>query len=185
MLCHGVSTGALFILAGAIQERLGTRDIGRMGGFWERAPRMGAAGLLFALASLGLPGLGNFVAEFLVLAGTFRRAPAFAALASLGLIASTIYALRLFQGIFHGPRYGDAPLRDLGAREVVVLALLAAVLLGLGLYPQPALDTSRASVADVESVVITAPHDRGQNVMPPGAEGGRPELSGRRKRGAR
>ena len=67
MLAHGLSTGALFILVGALQERLHTRDMRQLGGLWSTAPRIGAIGLFFAIASLGLPGLGNFVGEFLVL----------------------------------------------------------------------------------------------------------------------
>ena len=149
MVCHGISTGALFILAGRIQERLGTRDLEAMGGLWSVAPRLGGAGLLFALASLGLPGLGNFAAEFLILLGTFRTAPIFAVLASLGLIASTIYALSLFQRIFHGPRRGASPVADLGPREVAVFAALALAIVWLGLYPQPVLDASRAAAAGI------------------------------------
>jgi NADH-quinone oxidoreductase subunit M len=112
---------------------------------------MGGAALLFALASLGLPGLGNFAAEFLILFGTFRAAPIFAVAASLGLIASTIYALSLFQRIFQGPKSAEAPFRDLGPREIGVLAALAVVIIWLGLYPQPVLDTSRAAVAGIQS----------------------------------
>jgi NADH-quinone oxidoreductase subunit M len=72
MLAHGISTGALFIIVGAIQKRIHTRDLEEMGGFWELAPRMGGITLLFTMASLGLPGLGNFIAEFLILSGTFQ-----------------------------------------------------------------------------------------------------------------
>ncbi len=72
MLAHGVSTGALFIVVGMIQERIHTRDLDRMGGFWTAAPRLSGVALVFGLASLGLPGFGNFVAEFMVLLGTFR-----------------------------------------------------------------------------------------------------------------
>ena len=61
--------------SGMIQERIHTREMGRMGGFWTLAPRLGGFGLVFALASLGLPGFGNFVAEFMVLLGSFRRTP--------------------------------------------------------------------------------------------------------------
>jgi NADH-quinone oxidoreductase subunit M len=66
MICHGLSTGALFILVGALQERMHTREIGEMGGLWSTAPRLSGAALFFVLASLGLPGLGDFVGEFLV-----------------------------------------------------------------------------------------------------------------------
>ena len=72
MVAHGVSTGALFILVGMIQERIHTRDMDRMGGLWSLVPRLSAVGLVFALASLGLPGFGNFVGEFLVLSGSYR-----------------------------------------------------------------------------------------------------------------
>jgi NADH-quinone oxidoreductase subunit M len=149
IVCHGISTGALFIAAGAIRERLRTRDLAAMGGYWDEAPRLGGATLLFALASLGLPGLGNFAAEFIILFGTFRAAPAFAVAASLGLIASTIYALSLFQRIFQGPKKTGPPLEDIGAREVAVFAALALAIIWLGLYPQPVLETSRAAVAGI------------------------------------
>src|SRR6185437_12852709 len=92
MLAHGLSTGALFILVGALQERLHTRDMRQIGGLWASAPRMGAIGMFFAIAALGLPGLGNFVGEFLVLFGTYRVASAFAIVGTLGLVVSTIYA---------------------------------------------------------------------------------------------
>jgi len=149
IVCHGISTGALFIVAGAVQERLKTRDLGLMGGFWNEAPRLGGATLLFALASLGLPGLGNFAAEFLILFGTFRSAPVFAIVASLGLIASTIYALSLFQRIFHGTKPGAMRLEDIGAREVAVFLALALAIIWLGLYPQPVLNTSRTAVTGI------------------------------------
>jgi NADH-quinone oxidoreductase subunit M len=59
MICHGISTGALFFLVGALQERIHTRDLERMGGLWAAAPRLGGSALFFAMASLGLPGLGD------------------------------------------------------------------------------------------------------------------------------
>jgi NADH-quinone oxidoreductase subunit M len=142
MICHGLSTGGLFVLAGALQERLHTRDLRRFSGLSSVAPRIGAAGLLLALATLGLPGLGNFVAEFLILLGTFRRSLPLAALATAGLVAATVYSLSLVQRALHGGlSLPDAtPLADLGAREVAVLGGLVLLLLGLGLYPQPVLD---------------------------------------------
>src|SRR6185437_5930263 len=67
MICHGISTGALFVLAGALQERIHSRQLQQMGGLWAAMPRLGGSALFFTLASLGLPGLGDFVGEFLVL----------------------------------------------------------------------------------------------------------------------
>jgi NADH-quinone oxidoreductase subunit M len=154
IVCHAISTGALFIVAGAVGERLRTRDLGVMGGYWSTAPRLGGATLLFALASLGLPGLGNFAAEFLVLVGAFRAAPVFAIVASLGLIASTIYALSLFQRVFLGRRTEAPALADIGFREVAVFAALALAIVWLGLYPQPVLNTSRTAVDALQRAAV-------------------------------
>jgi len=140
MICHGLSTGGLFVVAGLLQERLHTRDLSRLGGLWAPAPRLGGLALVLALASLGLPGLGNFVAEFLVLAGTFRHWPAAAAVATLGLVASSVYALWLVQRVFHGPRPDDVPVLDASPRETALLVSLVAGLLWLGLRPQPVFD---------------------------------------------
>ncbi|MEW6168289.1 MAG: NADH-quinone oxidoreductase subunit M, partial [Pseudomonadota bacterium] len=93
MLAHGLATGALFVLCGELYERLHTRELGRMGGLARRAPRYATALMFFALASLGLPGLGNFVGEFLVLFGSFPAAPWFTAVAATGLILAAIYSL--------------------------------------------------------------------------------------------
>ena len=72
MLAHGISAAALFMIAGSLQERLHTREMGSMGGLWQIVPRLSAFALFFAMASLGLPGLGNFIGEFLVLLGAFK-----------------------------------------------------------------------------------------------------------------
>ena len=139
MLAHGLSTGGLFVLVGALQERLHTRDLRRLGGLWATMPRLAAIGLFFAVASLGLPGLGDFIGEFLVLLGTWQVAPGFAVVAALGLVASVLYALILVQRAFHGESGAAAP--DLAARHLVVMAAMMAGLVWFGLYPQPIFDT--------------------------------------------
>ncbi len=106
MLSHGISTGALFILAGALQERLHTRDMQRLGGLWAVVPRLGGVWLFFALASLGLPGMGNFIGEFLVLLGAYRVSLPMTVLAALGLVVSTLYAVRMVQKVFFGSHPG-------------------------------------------------------------------------------
>ncbi len=88
MVCHGSRTGALFVIVGLLQERLHTRDMARWAGSGSTAPRMGGAAMLFALASLGLPGLGNFVGEFLILVGVLRVSEPAAVLAAVGLVAA-------------------------------------------------------------------------------------------------
>jgi NADH-quinone oxidoreductase subunit M len=151
LLSHGLSTGALFIMAGALQDRMHTRELGRMGGLWSVVPRMGGFGLLFALASLGLPGLGNFVGEFLVLLGTFAVSPAAALLAALGFIAATVYSLWMMQRVFAGEYAGPGGVEDLDKREFAVFAAHALALLWLGLYPQPVLETVAPALAEIPS----------------------------------
>jgi NADH-quinone oxidoreductase subunit M len=147
MICHGLSTGALFVLVGQLKERLHTRDLAAMGGLAELAPRMAALAIFFAMASLGLPGLGNFVGEFLVLLGSFKASVAITAVATVGLVGATIYSLWIVQKAFHGPLEEGRTLTDLGAREVFVLGVLVVALVWLGLWPQPVLETAEPALA--------------------------------------
>jgi NADH-quinone oxidoreductase subunit M len=157
MLAHGLSTGALFILVGALQERLHTRDMRQIGGLWSSAPRIGAIGLFFAIASLGLPGLGNFVGEFLVLFGTYRVASGFAIAGTLGLVVSTIYALSFVQRVFHGEHRASAALVDFSARHTIVMATMIATLILLGFYPQPVFDTAGPGLTNLQRVASERP----------------------------
>ncbi len=150
ILSHGISTGALFAIAGMLQERTHTRDFDRLGGLWATAPKMGGFALLFALAALGLPGMGNFIGEFLILLGAFQTAPVIAIVAALGLVLSVIYSLRLVQLSIFGPNENNWSIADLNAREVAVLAVMAIVILHLGLYPQPVFDAARESLTTIE-----------------------------------
>jgi NADH-quinone oxidoreductase subunit M len=147
MISHGISTGALFILAGLLQERLHTREIGEMGGLWETMPALSGAGLVFAMASLGLPGLGDFVGEFLVLLGAYRANVGLTVVATLGLLAATLYGLRIGQSAFQGPNPHHWKLPDMRFREWAILGSMMACLLWIGLYPQPVLNAIRPSLA--------------------------------------
>jgi NADH-quinone oxidoreductase subunit M len=140
------------MLAGALQERAHTRDLERFGGLQSVMPRMAAIGIFFAMASLGLPGLGNFVAEFLILAGAYPAFPGATIAATIGLVLATAYSLRLVQRTFHGPNTTGWRLPDLGTREIVVLGAMAVALLVLGLYPQPFLDAARWTVDALPAV---------------------------------
>jgi NADH-quinone oxidoreductase subunit M len=151
ILSHGLSTGSLFFMAGALQDRLHTRDMNRMGGLWSVIPRMGGFGLFFALASLGLPGLGNFVGELLVLLGTYAVSPLAAFLATLGFIAAMVYSLWMVQRVFAGKYTGAGGLADLDAREFAVFGVQALALLALGLYPQPVLNSVGPALAQIQT----------------------------------
>ena len=149
MITHGISTGALFVLAGMIKERLHTRNLRLMGGLWTSMPAMGGIAMLFVMASLGLPALGNFIAEFLVLMGSFTANITLTVLASLGLVFSAIYSLRLMQKVFFGPHVGDDPVKDLNTRELITMSLFTAAIVLLGLYPQPVMDMVSNAVKDL------------------------------------
>ena len=124
-----------------------------MGGLWATAPRLSGAALFFALASMGLPGLGDFIGEFLILLGTYRVHPIFAIVATVGVLASTLYALRLVQLAFQGPNVHRAAMPDLVYREGFVITLMAGALLWLGLNPQPVLKTFSPALQALETSV--------------------------------
>lgn len=160
MIAHAVSTGALFILAGQLYERIHTRDIGVMGGLWHQLPVMGSMWLIFALASLGLPGLGNFIAEFFILAGTFKSSVLIACIASTGLIGATAYSLRLIQKVLTGRENTEWKIKDLSLREMLISASLVIFILYLGLLPQKVLDTAKPVISktlnSIEQVIPQA-----------------------------
>ncbi len=159
MICHGLSTGALFVLVGMLQERIHTRDLNQMGGLWSTVPRLGGTALFFALASLGLPGLGNFVGEFLVLLGTYKTNAFLTVPAALGLVLSVVYALWMIQRAFYGPLPKVWRLPDLSVRETAVTGVMAAGLLWLGLNPQPVLNTASPVLSALQKRVATVQID--------------------------
>ncbi len=154
MLAHGVSTGALFITAGAVQARLHTRDMRNFGGLWATLPRLSAIGMFFAIASLGLPGLGNFIGEFLILLGAYQAHPAFAVAGTLGVIAAAAYALLLVQKAFHGPPRATPPAPDLHAPHMAVMAALITAIIWLGLYPQPVFNAASSGLENVQAAAL-------------------------------
>ncbi len=147
MICHGFSTGGLFVMAGWIQQRLGTRDMTVMGGLWKKIPRAGGAAMFLAMATLGLPGMGNFIGEIMILVGSFKSGPVLTIIAAAGLVAATIYSLRLIQRTFHGGVTDDKKIVDLQFNHMLVFVFMIAVLIWLGLYPQSVLNTSERTIA--------------------------------------
>lgn len=149
MITHGISTGALFMIAGALYERLHTRELEKMGGLWPALPGLGVVSMVFVMASLGLPGLGNFIAEFLILAGSWQSAPWITVAATVGLVVATIYSLRIMQKVFFGVSWREYKLPDLSAREALMLVPLIVVIIWLGVYPQPVIRVVKPSIPAV------------------------------------
>ena len=180
MVNHGIATGLLFLVVGMLIARGGSRQIGDYGGVAAKAPLLAGAFLLAGLASLALPGTNSFVSEFLVLIGSFPREPVFTILATAGIILAALYILLMYQRTMHGPARGvllqedpaepapgtggatavlTAPRRslrvlDLDRRELAVVTPLVALIIALGVYPQPLLDV-------IEPAVIATMDDLG------------------------
>jgi NADH-quinone oxidoreductase subunit M len=184
MINHGLSTGALFLLAGMLAERVGTNDIRRMGGLATRLPVLAGVFLFMALASVGLPGLNNFVSEFLVLLGTFVTGEPWAVAAVVAVVLSAVYLLWAYQRMFHGVPViaggsDDAPsnghgngasggraVRDLHGIDYAIVVPLVVAVLFLGLYPKPVLSriepaTSRTVNCVRPPIVAGIPYDAG------------------------
>jgi NADH-quinone oxidoreductase subunit M len=125
----------------------------KMGGLWSTVPRMGGVALFFAMASLGLPGLGNFVAEFLILLGSFQVDPVLTIMATLGLVLAAVYAFRFIQDTFHGPNRQGWKVPDLAPRDLAIMAVMIIALVYLGLYPQPILDTASPALSHLQRMV--------------------------------
>ena len=106
------------------------------------------------MASLGLPGLGNFVAEMLTLFGSFQANAVMTVLATMGLVASTVYSLRIVQRVFHGKKEKEWTIKDLGGREIGIMASMILVIIWLGVYPKPVLNTVDKVVKRISESVM-------------------------------
>ncbi|NCT91621.1 NADH-quinone oxidoreductase subunit M [Cellulomonas sp. APG4] len=144
MVNHGLSTGALFLLAGFLVARRGSQRIADFGGLQKVVPVLAGTFLVAGLSALSLPGLSTFVSEFLVLVGTYASNRPAAVVATLGVVLAALYVLWTYQKVFTGPvRPELAATVDLSAREKWVVGPLIAAMLVLGFYPAPALDLVR------------------------------------------
>jgi NADH-quinone oxidoreductase subunit M len=148
MFNHGITTGALFLAVGLLYDRTHSRWISDYGGLHHPMPRFAAFLCLFAVASFGLPGTSNFIGEFLVLVGTSYKSFAMVLLAMGGIVLAAAYMLWMLQRVMLGqaPNPAISALPDLSMREIVILAPLAVVIFGAGLYPGPLMETMDVSV---------------------------------------
>ncbi|OFZ79930.1 MAG: hypothetical protein A2583_06625 [Bdellovibrionales bacterium RIFOXYD1_FULL_53_11] len=137
MLAHGVSTGALFALVGMLYERTHTREISSYGGLATGMPRYSAAFMIIMLASVALPGTCGFVAEFLVLLGTWRASRLAGAVAGCGMILGAVYMLWMFQRVMFGKfsNTGERWTRDIDFRETILLAVFVVTAIVMGFVP--------------------------------------------------
>ena len=154
MFSHGIMTALLFAVVGVIYDRTHVRDIGVLEGL---SKRMGVTAAFFAvagLASLGLPGLSGFVAEFLVFAGTFKTYLPLAVLAVIGAAITAVYILRLLGKVFFGPislRWEH--LEDASRIEMGATGMLVFVLVFVGVWPSPLMNVINAGVSELLEVI--------------------------------
>ncbi|MBB6627346.1 NADH-quinone oxidoreductase subunit M [Nocardioides sp. KIGAM211] len=158
MVNHGIGTAALFLLAGYLIRRRGTSLISQMRGVEKSAPVLAGLFLVAGLATLGLPGLSQFVSEILVLISAFDHAWWAGAVAVSGIVLAAVYVLWAYQRVFTGPDVvegGAAPAPvaaatpDLDRREVGSVAPLVLALVLFGFFPMPLLDVSNPTVSDL------------------------------------
>jgi NADH-quinone oxidoreductase subunit M len=161
MVNHGLSTGALFMLVGALYDRRHTRLIADYGGIAATIPIFSGIFLFVALSSLGLPGLNGFVGEFLVLLGTFFSYRWWVVPAAFGIVLAAVYLLWAYQRVFHGPITieENRSIPDLNWREVAMLAPLVALIVAIGVYPKPFLDRIEPAAEKVVAQLNGTPID--------------------------
>ena len=150
MIAHGLSAAGMFIICGQLYERLHTRDMRQMGGLWGRIKYLPALSLFFAVATLGMPGTGNFVGEFQILFGSYPVVPVITVISTFGLVFASVYSLVMMQRAYYGKAKSDEPLPGMTSRELSIILLLVVLLVALGLYPQPILDTSSAAMSNIQ-----------------------------------
>jgi len=158
MISHGLISGALFLCIGVMYDRLHTRDISAYGGVVNVMPKFGAFMVLFALANSGLPGTSGFIGEFLVILASFKASFWFALLAASILVVGAAYNLWLVKRVIFGPVANEqvAKMKDLNARETLVLGSLALAVLLLGVWPAPMLNMMEASVQHLLQQLLTS-----------------------------
>ena len=155
MVNHGFSTAALFLIAGFLISRRGSRIIDDFGGVQKVAPILAGTFLVAGLSSLALPGLSSFVSEFLVLVGTFQRYMWVGVIATLGIVLAALYILLMYKRTMTGPTPDvvKEKVHDLRGREVLAIAPLLVVIVALGFYPKPVLDVINPAVDRVMHAV--------------------------------
>ncbi len=154
MISHGLVSAALFLTVGVVYDRMHSRLISTYGGLVSIIPKYSILFMIFALASLGLPGTSGFIGEFLILMGAFKDNFLVAVIASLGVILGAAYMLWLYKRVVFGKLINEdlKKIVDLNKSEYFILSCLAAPILFYGFYPDPLINTIEVSVKDLISM---------------------------------
>jgi NADH-quinone oxidoreductase subunit M len=151
MISHGFVSGAMFLCIGVMYDRMHSRNIADYGGVVNTMPKFAAFMMLFAMANCGLPATSGFVGEFYVILGAVKYNFWIGVLAASALILGAAYSLWMYKRVIFGEIANQhvRELTDVNAREFLMLALLAAAVLWMGVYPKPFTDLMQVSVADL------------------------------------
>jgi NADH-quinone oxidoreductase subunit M len=151
MVSHGFVSAAMFLCVGVMYDRMHSRNIADYGGVVNTMPKFASLMMLFAMANCGLPATSGFVGEFMVIMGALKYSFWIGLVAATTLISGAAYTLWMYKRVIFGAVANDhvAALKDIGAREFLVLALLALAVLGMGLYPLPLTEVMHASVNEL------------------------------------
>jgi NADH-quinone oxidoreductase subunit M len=158
MLSHGIVSAALFLIVGVVYDRIHSREISAYGGLVHKMPAYSLIFMICMLASVGLPGTGGFVGEFLILIGAFKANSWVAALAATGVILGSVYMLYLYRRVIFGKLTKEhlLKIKDLSPRETMVFAPLIILIFWMGIYPSSFLDIMHVSVNNLIDRVETA-----------------------------
>ena len=159
MIAHGLSAAGLFILCGQLYERLHTRDMRMMGGLWSKIKWLPALSMFFAVATLGMPGTGNFVGEFMILFGSFKVVPVITVISTFGLVFASVYSLAMLHRAYFGKAKSEIAAKELpgmSLRELFIILLLVVLLVLLGFFPQPILDTSHSAMGNIQQWFVNS-----------------------------
>jgi NADH-quinone oxidoreductase subunit M len=158
MIAHGLSAAGLFILCGQLYERLHTRDMRQMGGLWSKIKWLPALSMFFAVATLGMPGTGNFVGEFMILFGSYKVVPVITVISTFGLVFASVYSLSMLHRAYFGKAKAKSrrKMPGMSLRELSIILLLVVLLVLLGFFPQPILDTSHAAMSNIQQWFVNS-----------------------------
>lgn len=156
MFAHGIMAALFFALVGLIYDKTHTRMISDFGGLAHQMPRIAAAFMIAGLASLGLPGLFNFIAEFSVFVGSIQVYPVLAVISIFAVVITAIYILRVVQQIFFGPRNAKWDhLKDAKGVEMIPIVLLSAVLFIFGIFPNLIMNMISSGIVPIAQKFIS------------------------------
>ena len=156
MVSHGINVVGIFFIWDIISRRLNTQDITQMGGIAKVAPKFAIAFLIIVLGTVALPLTNGFIGEFLLLNGIFQANVYLSAIAGLTIILGAVYMLRMYKNVMQGTTNAlTATFTDIKASEQIVLVVICVLIIAIGVYPQPLLHLSEASINNLMQIVST------------------------------